>query len=262
MLGRMARRADVPCAGDCGRLLWAGTGSLPRGEAVCQECRRRGLGPKKPPRRCACGTPSESGRCRKCYAASKHPPCVICGKPVPDATRGRRCCSRTCGTDYAAQRRPPPRPKPIVILFRRCKMCPTWFQASSRRVQICPAHGASDRVMYYYRTDPAYRDRTIARAQARRVWPPDMPRWVPREVAELDGWTCGLCGEAIDPGCMAGPGRLVVDHWLPLSRGGTHALGNVQAAHHTCNARKHAQLPPSGQLSPGDRRALVAIAGG
>jgi hypothetical protein len=36
----MAKRADIPCAGGCGRMLWRGPGSLPPGEATCRDCRR------------------------------------------------------------------------------------------------------------------------------------------------------------------------------------------------------------------------------
>lgn len=36
----MPRYPEVPCAGLCGRKIWAGTGSLPPGEAMCRECRR------------------------------------------------------------------------------------------------------------------------------------------------------------------------------------------------------------------------------
>ena len=36
----MPRHPEVDCAGLCGRKIWAGTGSLPPGEAMCRECRR------------------------------------------------------------------------------------------------------------------------------------------------------------------------------------------------------------------------------
>lgn len=62
----MARKADSPCAGGCGALLWLGRGSKARGEAVCRECRKSGsyrYGRRAPERQhgpypqqiCACG---------------------------------------------------------------------------------------------------------------------------------------------------------------------------------------------------------------
>lgn len=59
------------------------------------------------------------------------------------------------------------------------------------------------------------------------------------EVMELSDWTCHLCGEPIDRDCPY-PSQLygTVDHVVPLSRGGTHTLDNVMAAHHVCNSTK------------------------
>lgn len=60
--GDMARRPDVPCAG-CGKLIWRGTGSLPKGRARCRDCggSPRGAIPTsvfrlpKPAKTCECG---------------------------------------------------------------------------------------------------------------------------------------------------------------------------------------------------------------
>ena len=49
----MPRRPDVPCTGDCGRLLWQGTGSS--ATPMCQPCRRRARG---------CLTPDAKGKCK------------------------------------------------------------------------------------------------------------------------------------------------------------------------------------------------------
>ena len=43
---------------------------------------------------------------------------------------------------------------------------------------------------------------------------------------------CGICGGAIDYGLPhLDPGSYVVDHIIPLNRGGDDALANKQAAH-------------------------------
>ena len=44
----MARTANVPCAGACGRMLWGGGGSLPPGLRTCRECRVAGRAPVVP----------------------------------------------------------------------------------------------------------------------------------------------------------------------------------------------------------------------
>lgn len=59
------------------------------------------------------------------------------------------------------------------------------------------------------------------------------------EVFDRDRWVCGLCHEAIDP-VLKWPEPLSVslDHIVPLSKGGSHSLMNVQAAHLVCNVSK------------------------
>jgi 5-methylcytosine-specific restriction endonuclease McrA len=55
---------------------------------------------------------------------------------------------------------------------------------------------------------------------------------------------CGLCGHDLDPGlAWPEPKSPSVDHIIPLSRGGTHAQGNLQWACLDCNLSKGARLP-------------------
>ncbi|MER7053478.1 HNH endonuclease signature motif containing protein [Streptomyces sp. NPDC000351] len=63
--------------------------------------------------------------------------------------------------------------------------------------------------------------------------------FAPLDVHTRDGWICQLCHEPIDQG-MAWPNPMSpsVDHVIPLSRGGAHALSNVQSAHLGCNSSK------------------------
>lgn len=63
-------------------------------------------------------------------------------------------------------------------------------------------------------------------------------------VFERDSWTCGICGGDIDRALIYPvPMAATVDHIHPLSRGGGHELGNVQAAHFRCNIRKSNKVP-------------------
>lgn len=63
------------------------------------------------------------------------------------------------------------------------------------------------------------------------------------EIGERDNWTCGLCHLAVDP-ALKWPHihSRVLDHIIPLARGGTHTRDNVRIAHWLCNARKSARL--------------------
>lgn len=62
-----------------------------------------------------------------------------------------------------------------------------------------------------------------------------------REVFVRDKWRCGLCGYKIRRKVgWNHPKAATIDHVVPLARGGTHQLANVQAAHRECNVRKNA----------------------
>ena len=54
---------------------------------------------------------------------------------------------------------------------------------------------------------------------------------------------CGICSEPIDYSLpYMDPGEFVVDHVIPLSRGGLDVIENKQAAHRSCNATKSNKL--------------------
>ena len=55
---------------------------------------------------------------------------------------------------------------------------------------------------------------------------------------------CGICGEAIDYALpYLDPMSYVVDHIVPVARGGADELDNKQAAHRSCNRAKSDSLP-------------------
>lgn len=62
------------------------------------------------------------------------------------------------------------------------------------------------------------------------------------EIADRDGWVCGLCGEGIDKLITdtIDPGYLNVDHIIPVSAPNFPGdiRSNVQASHRLCNIKK------------------------
>lgn len=70
---------------------------------------------------------------------------------------------------------------------------------------------------------------------------------IAQDVFERDNWICYLCGEPVPVDLRrrtfrAGryePMYPVVDHVIPLARGGPHTMDNCRLAHWTCNAQKH-----------------------
>ncbi|MGH3584753.1 MAG: HNH endonuclease [Pseudonocardia sp.] len=96
---------------------------------------------------------------------------------------------------------------------------------------------------HWRRTYPA----TAAAADAKRRALVQQARtaesFTPADVHARDGWTCQLCRLPIDPS-VAWPDSASpsLDHIIPLSRGGAHAMANVQSAHLGCNSSKGDKL--------------------
>ena len=54
---------------------------------------------------------------------------------------------------------------------------------------------------------------------------------------------CHICGEAIDYSLPhLDPKAFVIDHVVPLIRGGSDTIDNVKAAHRDCNSAKRARV--------------------
>lgn len=64
-------------------------------------------------------------------------------------------------------------------------------------------------------------------------------------VMERDGFKCQRCGAGREHG------PLVVDHILPVIRGGKSDMGNLQTLCHECNAGKGDRMPTSHDLGGG-----------
>lgn len=70
--------------------------------------------------------------------------------------------------------------------------------------------------------------------------PPSPPRRSPREILilalrERDGDSCHVCAAPLD-------GDAVIDHVIPLARGGPDEFANLKLTHRLCNSRKGARL--------------------
>ena len=64
-----------------------------------------------------------------------------------------------------------------------------------------------------------------------------------RRVIAKTKAACHICGAGIDYDLpWKDPMAFVVDHVIPLHKGGTDTLGNARAAHRSCNSKKRARL--------------------
>lgn len=70
-----------------------------------------------------------------------------------------------------------------------------------------------------------------------------------RTLGDRDGWTCGICGEPVDPAIpyQNRMGR-TIDHIVPIAHGGEHTWENVQLAHRSCNSQKSTRLDGEWEL--------------
>ena len=58
-----------------------------------------------------------------------------------------------------------------------------------------------------------------------------LEQWIMR--VQYYGWRCAYCGKLLDVHI------LTQDHWIPLSRGGSHFASNLVPACLSCNSSKH-----------------------
>lgn len=106
----------------------------------------------------------------------------------------------------------------------QCQRCSTWFVSDQPANRYCSARCAKGDA----------RDRR--RARQRQAF---IARVYRRRIFERDRWHCRLCGKKVKRDAVVPhPLAPVLDHIIPLAKGGTHEPANVQCAHFLCNSRK------------------------
>lgn len=159
-----------------------------------------------------------------CFRQLVAPPtrhCVACGASFEP--RGDRPSNQFCSNDCFR-----------AGVRNRCANCGNEFSGSAKQ-KFC-----SRRCQHqvWLRAN-AHRNREYSQRRKARLRDAKVAVVDPLAVFERDGWICRLCGLGVDfalthPDLAAA----TVDHVIPLSRGGTHEMGNVQLAHFSCNSRK------------------------
>lgn len=75
-----------------------------------------------------------------------------------------------------------------------------------------------------------------ARMRALGILDPEMEEVDPLEVLERDSWTCQICFGPIDSQALwPDQWSPSMDHIIPVIRGGSHGIANLQASHLGCN---------------------------
>lgn len=145
--------------------------------------------------------------------------CARCGSPFKPDRRSRRQlhCSLTCANLRRAALAP--RPTVAEVAARRERERQRLQQKNRRR-----------------------------RAQVRGA---GSEPYSLAEIARRDRRRCGLCGERVAmTKAVPHPRSPVVDHVVPLAKGGSDLRTNVQLAHYRCNASK-------GAAGGGEQLALI-----
>jgi len=185
-------------------------------------------------------------------------PCAACGTTVergPNARHRRTACSNQCRSylrfgcwphsqipathpifstpipaDHPA-RAPQVKQPTIRFMVGRCPHCGDWF-ISDRRIG-----GLTDRTCSPRCSRANHR--TIRRARQRIATTETVSRY---EIYERDKWTCHICRKKVNRNkTVPHPKAPVLDHVIPLARGGHHERANLRTAHFLCNSLKGAQ---------------------
>lgn len=169
--------------------------------------------------------------------------CAHCGKDAVITKNAGRYCSHRCWYDakHASHAQVElawkptlraPRIAPVGVLkpLRRrwysacCPMCGTWFVVDNPRDQNCSIRCGRKAAKDKERT----RKREAFVASVNRM-----------QIYQRDRWICQLCRKPVRRNAATPhPKSPVLDHVLPLARGGTHEPANVQLAHFLCNSLK------------------------
>lgn len=197
----------------------------------------------------SCSQRCNNTRLRRAESAEAHAPrpCPECGNLFMPARVDALCCSRPCYRRYRYSYTPVQREP------RKCGFCKKTFTPTRSDAIFCSGKCSSRNYYRFHPEDQVVRSqrwlaanpdrRRVAAANyknARREWEFGNPQSV--GVSERDwqrtvrrfGGRCAYCGALPDP--------MHMDHVVPLSRTGRHAIGNVLPACEKCNLAKGSKL--------------------
>jgi HNH endonuclease len=169
--------------------------------------------------------------------------CSVCKEEHHSSRPTGMYCSETCrGIDQ--RRRPstelipwtpqprwmrkawlkPRQPRPRRWYAGRCRRCETSFVSDQPAARYCSR--ACLNLDGHARRRATKKGAFVAIVYRARVF-------------ERDKWTCKICHRKVKRNAVAPhPRAPVLDHVIPLAKGGTHEPANVQCAHFMCNSIK------------------------
>ena len=193
-------------------------------------------------------------------------------KPKHSANDNERSCKH-CGKVYRPKQR-----RVSVFCGTKCKGDARNLKAKAERIaekrhslRLCvvckepvPSSARSDKKYCSTKCAEDVRGKINNASRRLRTNTPDV-RISRFEIYTRDEWTCQLCNKPVNRN-LNWPHKLCasLDHILPLSRGGTNAVTNLQLAHYSCNSRRGDKMlvgaPRTGLLIEGKRYFRVGEA--
>ena len=168
------------------------------------------------------------------YVDKDFPLCLLCNKPVLSRTGRTKYCSRDCYLEankrlqrqkYWEKKKDNPETKTVICGWCEKELVLPYSANAPRKYHPeckIQARRARDRIKTVRRQ--GYRSNYIVTHE---------------EIAQRDNYTCQLCQKPVD---MSLPRTskfgATLDHKIPISKGGTDNLENLQLAHWVCNNRK------------------------
>jgi 5-methylcytosine-specific restriction endonuclease McrA len=182
--------------------------------------------------------------------------CTACAEANREQARTLACSICSAPMSRGGRRKPG-----AVLICRDCRRaagqangeipCPVCGQLFDPHLKRSCSISCGQRLAAAERngTDPAayMASRTLRQheknARRRQGITKDPVPYTRAEIAERDGYRCGLCGEPVDT-TLSGMNRLgpTIDHIVPLSLSHDDRRTNVQLAHRFCNLRKHNRI--------------------
>lgn len=158
--------------------------------------------------------------------------CAHCGESFRTWGNRKVYCSDSC------RHRGPKK----IYEPRPCEFCGDVFTPIKSERRYCYSRTCRNRRNRSY--DPVARRRSQRSVNSRRrarLRGVEVESFRNVDVFERDGWVCGICGGDVDRD-LVWPDHMSasLDHIVPVSKGGTHTLDNVQCSHFICNSLKQA----------------------
>jgi HNH endonuclease len=123
-------------------------------------------------------------------------------------------------------------PKLVGPVARWCRPCAVRVQREQRNVWL-KARPELQRAQWR-----AHKQRRRAAKRTTTI-----EYFKPIDVYRRDKWRCGICRKFVDRDLKyPHPESPSLDHIIPLAKGGTHTLDNVQLAHLQCNCLKQDKM--------------------